>query len=99
MKNELYFKVMRNEAKFNVVSEFSIEFKKNLEDFYNENKNLPENEFKKKFDDEYLEFINFLNNKRNSINIKGIYNILIFFTVLSIISFIIIIIAASNIKF
>jgi hypothetical protein len=86
MENTNYFNAMRSQLNLGTDLKFEMDLKEDMDKFLEKNKDLPENEFKKLFDNNYLSLISTYRIGANYKNIKGIYNILIFFFVTSLVS-------------
>lgn len=85
MKNELFFTEMKNQLKFGLKGKVVAEFQKDLDEFYEINKDLPEDEFKKSFIDKFSYIFEVYNKYENYNLLLNIHKKINFFYVLTII--------------
>lgn len=84
MKNNDYYGLFRSQLKLDLSNEFGKKINDELVDFYEKNKDLPEGEFTDLLFKNFSLLLNSnFNNQRLKL-LKGIYNILTFFLVVSI---------------
>ncbi|MFZ4400916.1 MAG: hypothetical protein ACOYO1_12845 [Bacteroidales bacterium] len=79
MKNEVYFKEMKTQLSYGLNRSFVPEIQKDIDLFYEQNKNLPEDEFYYLFNQKYFPIFEVYHARANYFILKDINKILRYF--------------------